>query len=505
MKIVFFAVGVESLGVEALSGFLKSHGHQTDLVFDPNLFSSEAFHFKKLATVFDTYRQLAKAAIDKKPDFIGFSTNTLSYQRSLKIAGEIKKINPKIPIIFGGIHPTSVPQVVIKEKSVDIVCIGEGEGALLELLTTYPKNQNFYRIKNLWFKKSKHIIKNPCRPLIKNLDTLPLPDKKLFFDVYPDFVKNNYYIITSRGCPFACTYCANNIFHKKFLHLGPIVRRQSPKKVISELAWAKKKFNIKQISFIDDVFVQDLAWLKTFIRLYQKSIGLPFVMETHPRFVTYQIAKLLADSGCILLGFGIQSASEITRRDILHRYETNQEILSAANACHRAKVRFSVDHIFNIPTETEAEQVEALKLYNQIRPSVINSYWLQYFPKTDIIKIAIKNHIFSQKDVPKINQGLTTTSLVVGFGGKDSFNPKLRWTNFQFLMMLLPFTPPKIFNLYIKHKLYQLPFRPPIFISIGIKFFINLYEKRGYVYLQMLKSLFHFCFINLKIKRTQNG
>jgi anaerobic magnesium-protoporphyrin IX monomethyl ester cyclase len=501
MKIVFFAIGVESLGVEILSSFLKTHGHQAELIFDPNLYSSESIKSKKLADFFDTHKELAINAISKNPDFIGFSTNTINYQRSLKIAREIKKINPKIPILFGGVHPTSVPELVIKEKCVDVVCVGEGEHALVELFNLYKKNQDFYHIQNLWFKKTKQIIKNPCRLLIKNLDILPLPDKKLFFDIYPDLVRNNYYIITSRGCPFACTYCANNIFHKKFLNLGPFVRRQSPKKVIDELIWAKKNFGIKQISFIDDVFVQDLNWLKTFVRLYKKHINLPYVMETHPKFITYKITKLLADSGCILLAFGVQSASEKTRHKILKRYETNQEIINVAKICHRAKIRFSVDHIFNIPTETEIEQIEALKLYNLIRPSVINSYWLQYFPKTDITEIALKHHVFNKKDVQKINQGLTNTSLVVGFGSKDSFNPVLHWTNFQFLFMLLPMTPPKIFNLYIKYKLYQLPFRPPLLITIGIKFFINLFEKRGYVYIQILRNLFHFSFAIYKDKK----
>lgn len=501
MKIVFFVIGVESLGVEILSSFLKKNHHQAELVFDPNLFSSEVFKFKKLAKYFDTYKQLARTALSKNPDFIGFSTNTINYQRSLKIAREIKKINPKIPILFGGVHPISVPDLVIKEKCVDIVCVGEGELALVEFFNLYKKNQDYYHVQNLWFKKSNHIIKNPLRPLIKNLDTLPLPDKKLFYDVYKDLIRNNYYIITSRGCPFACTYCANNIFHKKFSNLGPIIRRQSPKKVIDELIWAKKTFGIKQISFIDDVFVQDVEWLKTFAKLYKKYIRLPYVMETHPKFITYKIAKLLSDSGCILLAFGVQSASENTRFKILHRFETNKEIISVSKICHRAKIRFSVDHIFNIPTEAESQQVEALKLYNQIRPSVINSYWLQYFPQTDITQIAVDNHIFNKKDIQKINQGQTNTSLVVGFGSKDTFNPVLKYTNFQFLFMLLPMTPKKIFNLYIKFKLYKLPFKPPLFITIGIKFFINLFEKRGYVYIQILRNLFHFSYVTYKSKK----
>ena len=321
MKIVFVAVGVESLAIEFLSSFLKKQGHEVEIVFDPTVFATEAIRSAKLAKKLDIKKELIQQIIEKKPDFVGFSVFTLNYQRILKIAHLLKRKRSDIPIIFGGIHPTSVPEIVIKEKCVDMICVGEGEEALNELLN----KPNSINIKNIWFKQKNKIIKNPCRPLIDDLDTLPFPDKDLFYKIYPGFFED-YYTISSRGCPFACTYCGNNVIQNVYKGLGKKIRRRSPKNIVDELVLAKKKYHPKKITFVDDVFVQDLDWLKEFAKLYKKKVNLPYAMLTHPSFLSLEIAKLLKKSGCYFLLFGIQSASEKTRREILNRFESNAQI-----------------------------------------------------------------------------------------------------------------------------------------------------------------------------------
>jgi len=491
MKVVFVCSGVENIAIEFLSSFIKSKGYETDLVFDPTLFSSEAVSFSKLADFFDTRKQLAKEVVEKQPDLVCFSVLTLNYQRSLSIARIIKKLNKKIPVVFGGIHPTCVPEIVIKNKAVDIVCVGEGEYPLLELLDSLKKGKPDTSIKNLWFKKGKKIVKNPLRPLITNLDKLPFPDKELFYDIYPGF-KKDYYTISSRGCPFACTYCANNALHKIYSGLGKPIRQRTPENIITELVWAKKKFSPKKVTFVDDVFVKDEGWLKKFARLYKKKVALPYAMLTHPSFVNRKIAKLLKSSGCYLLAFGIQSASENIRFKVLKRFETNGQIRLAARACHQSKLNFSIDHIFNIPGETAKEYEKALSFYNELRPSIINSFWLQYFPKTEIIKTAVKKGIIKKSMIKKINEGKTSSSLVVGVGGKDDFSPRLAYTNFQFLFMLTPILPKWLMSEIIRRKNFFLKFSPPMPLNILLKFFINLSRSRGGVYLGIINHMIFF-------------
>ena len=113
-------------------------------------------------------------------DLIGFSVISDTYGWACQIAGElIKRID--IPVIFGGIHPTSVPDIVIKEDFVDYVCAGEGEEAMVELCDALQQGKDTTSIRNVWTKRNGRIIKNPLRPLISDLDSLPFPDKELYY------------------------------------------------------------------------------------------------------------------------------------------------------------------------------------------------------------------------------------------------------------------------------------------------------------------------------------
>jgi anaerobic magnesium-protoporphyrin IX monomethyl ester cyclase len=478
MKIIFISIGGDNIAIGYLSAFLKQSGHQAEIILDPRLFASESMRSDWLYKKFDTTKEIVRQVIQHNPDFVGFSVFTMNYQRCLDLARLIKKENSAIKTIFGGVHPTCCPEVVIAEDCVDIVCIGEGEGALLELMND-PRQDD---IKNLWFKQRR----NFPRPLIKDLDSLPFPDTDAFHDIYPGFFKKDYTISTSRGCPFACTYCSNNAFQKIFKGFGKPVRRRSPDNVIDELILAREKYGFKRITFVDDVFVQDINWLSKFAVRYKKEVGLPYIILTHPLFVTDDIVRLLKYSGCYFVLFGIQSVSEKTRREILKRYETNEDIERAAWICHKHGMRFSVDHIFNIPGEGLQNHVDALKFYNKMRPTVINAYWLQYFPKTEIVDTAVR-------------MGITSTSPVVGLGGKDSFSD-MAYSNFQFMFMLLPIFPPKIIDWIIRRKVYMMRFRPPMLLNIMLKMFINLIGGRGSVYFGILKHTFCFMGMNIKLK-----
>jgi radical SAM superfamily enzyme YgiQ (UPF0313 family) len=495
MKITFIGIAVESLAIEFLSSYLKSKGHQVDFIFDPRSFSTEVVSSEKLANFFDIKEGIVSSLIKLKPDFVGFSVFTINYQRTLELASLIKKRLPKTKIILGGIHPTSVPDLVIKQESVDIVCVGEGEEALNELLSGKP----IATIKNLWYKKNGRAFKNPARQLIKNLDHLPFPNKDIYYKIYPGFAKD-YYTITSRGCPFACTYCANSVIRRVYQGLGPAIRRRTPENIIDELILAKKKYRIEKITFVDDVFVQDLDWLKKFASLYKKKINLPYAMLTHPKFVNLEITKYLVKSGCYFLLFGIQSASEKIRRNILERFETNQEIRQTAKSCHQVGLKFSIDHIFNIPGETVGEYVEAMHFYNQLRPSIINSYRLQFFPKTKIIDQAVKYRILKRSDIEKIESGQTSTSIAIGFGNRDLIDPQNSNSLVQFFFMLLPLIPQKLATKIINSKFYLEKISIPFPIIIATKIFVSLLNNRFEVYFGIAKSILYLSVYSLKFK-----
>ncbi|MFA5259884.1 MAG: cobalamin-dependent protein, partial [Candidatus Omnitrophota bacterium] len=207
MKIAFINDSAQQLGIQYMSAVLKQHGHDVKLFMDPQLFDDDMIRIQKFSRWLDYKKELVRRLKAYQPDLIGISVVTDFYQWACRIAMMIKE-EMNVPIIAGGIHPTSVPERVLKNDCFDMVCLGEGEFPLLELADSLQRGQPDYTIRNIWFKRDGHIIKNELRPLIEDLDTLPLPDTDLYYSASPHFKRTGLYVtMTSRGCPNACSYC----------------------------------------------------------------------------------------------------------------------------------------------------------------------------------------------------------------------------------------------------------------------------------------------------------
>jgi len=177
MKILFIHLGREQIGIEYLSAVLKKEGHQTDLLHDPGLFSSEDHIFCSpfLEGIFKK-KDIIEQVLLKKPDVVAFSVYTSTYQWCCHWAAEIKKVF-SVPIIFGGIHPTLMPEQSIANSFVDFVIQGEGEDSFLSLLAALKGHAKLAEVKNLCFKKGEEKIINPFEHSLRALDDLPHPDK----------------------------------------------------------------------------------------------------------------------------------------------------------------------------------------------------------------------------------------------------------------------------------------------------------------------------------------
>ncbi len=504
MRITFVQSESENLAVEYLSSILKSHGHSVYLAFDSKLFSTTIIKNTLGKKLLDIKDILIKEIVLSKPDLVAFSVLTGDYLWAIDTAKSLKeKINT--PIIFGGIHPTSVPEEVISNECVDIVCIGEGEHPLVELADSLKSGLD-YSIKNLWFKKNGKVIKNEMRPLL-DLDSLPFLDKEIFYSKVPLY-KKIYVTMVSRGCPYECTFCCNNILKKIYKGKGRYFRIRSVENVMEELNVAKEKYKPKYFSFPDDIFTSNRAWLEQFITRYKKEINKPFLCYTHTKFINEEIAKLLKYGGCFWLNIGIQTASENNRRKILKRIESNEEIAQAAESCHKAKLKFSIDHIFNIPYEGEKEYIEALNFYNKLRPSIINSFYLRYYPKTEIIDVAKEAGIINNDVVKDIERGRYFIPFTVSIGGGSQskfYNKEKTHNNFLFLFSALPLIPKKLMDKIIEKKWYNLFSSFPVAFAILVKFIVRLRINQWYLYTDEIKRLVYFAFQNLKLKTASRN
>lgn len=402
MKIVFVCWGQENLGVEYVSASLKEKGYQTDLVLDPALFSSFIFNNKFLAKIFDRKKQIIKDILNKQPDILAFSVGSDTYSWALGIASEIKDLDKDIPIVFGGIHPSLVPDKVIKESCVDYVCVGEGEEAICDLAEAIQAKQDTSCIKNIFAKINGETIDNPVRPLA-DIKALPHPDKEIFNNIWSGFTGDIYWITTSRGCIYNCSFCCHGSL-KDVYGCRENFRQRDIDDVLEELKYAKEKYKIRRVCFVDDLFVFEKERALEFLKNYKSEIGLPFAAEIHPQFVDEEIAKMLEEAGCVTLGIGVQTINEDLRQKVLNRPSTNSKLKECLSHLRNTNIFVFAEIIVGLPFQDEKEIFDIIYFFKENPVDFVLPLWLRYYPKTAIIDTALKQDILSEADVLEIEQ-----------------------------------------------------------------------------------------------------
>lgn len=402
-RILFVFRNNEWLGIEYLSSVLKQAGHITDLVYDPGMGDVE-FKFKALEKVIErkVYNNMLNKAKRFSPDIIAFSCHTNLYPWVSNMAMLFKKVF-NVPIIAGGMHPTFFPEIVISNPNIDIICRGEGEEAFLELVNNMEEDREDLYIRNLWFKRNGEIIRNEIRPLLGDLDSLPFPDKDLFYQ-YRCF-SDRAYVMSGRGCPYDCTYCFNHAMKNLYKGKGPYLRRRSVQNVIQELKMLKEKYKIKEVFFYDDIFTLDLNWLRQFKARYKEEIKLPFKCMVRANCLSEEIAIILKEMGCIYVDMGVESGSDKVRNRIMNRNLTENQILSAGNYLRQAGIKFNTLNIFGSPGELPCDMEETVSINRKLKPSGTFANVLYPFPGTKIAELAQESNYIDNKVKEQIEKG----------------------------------------------------------------------------------------------------
>jgi len=409
MRVVFVALGQEQLGISMLSAVLRHAGHETALAFNPALFGDRYyFDVPTLRDIFDRTERMIEEAVLLEPDLLAFSVLTPTYQWCLEVAERVKA-RTGCAVIFGGVHPSAAPEVCLENDAVDYVCVGEGEHALVELCEQLDRNRHrpLKPIPNICWKDERgEIVRGANAAFNQDLDSLPYWDKELWEDVID--VGAHYLTMSSRGCPYRCTFCFNNFFARlPGKGGGKYVRQRSVENQMDELRRMHARYRLRFVEFADDIFTVDKDWIREFTTVYKRDIGVPFQCLIHPRFIDRDMARWLADAGCVHVQMGVQSVDEEYRRKTLLRNEKDNHLRMALEALRDAGLDAKLDHILGLPGEPRSAQEEARKLYAEFTPRRIQTFWLTYVPGIDMTKQALADGILTPKDVYEIERGKT--------------------------------------------------------------------------------------------------
>lgn len=314
-----------------------------------------------------------------KPDVVGLTAYTQEIEHTASIAKEIKKRNPNITTVIGGVHASVLPRETLSEfKSFDFAISGEGEFPLNELIETLKNGGQLNKVKNLSYRNGNKICSNERRELNVQLDDLPFPA----WDLFPP--ASTYPIITSRGCPFKCAFCTRPY--------GNRVRGRSPENVVSEFRDLVNLYGANNIVFRDETFaVNRNRAMKIADLIIEEKLNDYAKWNMHSRVdtVDYELLRKLKNAGCTGVGFGVESGNE----KILKGSQKGITLKQVQNAVETAKnvgLRTSSYYILGLPNETKKTAFDTINFARKLKTDSISIAIMIPFPGTKIAEMVEK-------------------------------------------------------------------------------------------------------------------
>jgi len=336
-------------------------------------------------------RYVLRILAEDKPDVIGFSVTSFSFPYALKIASLIKHHYPDIPLVYGGVHPTLLPEETIRSPLVDVICIGEGEDAFREYLERLGKNQSPEGVAGIWYKDEYgDVIRNPLRPFREDLDALPFPNWDYWdMDKYLKFNESfigALRIFSSRGCPYSCTFCSNPAIREAIP--GKFYRLRKPEKIIEEIKMDVSKYynmGFKHLTFADEIFGLDLEHLQKLCTLYRKeglTQRLTWGCQTRADVITEEWAQMVRQAGCAIVNLGIESGDQYIRMAVYNKKITDEQIMETVRILRENSILYRINIIIGCPGDTRQTIENSFRLVKKLKPVFITSSLYQPLEKT---------------------------------------------------------------------------------------------------------------------------
>jgi len=330
-------------------------------------------------------KQILRWVKKEDPDILGFSVLITSFSEALDLARQAKEENPNLIIVFGNYHATfNAERILKKYPFVDVIVRGEGEHSVLELANYVEKKKNLKEIHGLTFRNNGHVVSTPDAPLIGSIDALPIPNRDLIGAEYTSEIfgievatRKFTSIISSRGCPFRCSFCGCRKFARG------VWRPRTVGSLMKEFQLLYNK-GFRQFLFVDDNFTLNLRRVVKLCRQIRKEkLDIEWYCDSRVDNCNSDTFREMVKAGCRLLYFGVESANQ----RILNYFNkgiTPDQTRKAVKLARKAGMDIIVgSFIVGAPDETRQEIQNTLRFAHELDIDIPQLNILNAFPGTD--------------------------------------------------------------------------------------------------------------------------
>jgi radical SAM superfamily enzyme YgiQ (UPF0313 family) len=401
-----------------------------------------------------TIRDVERELRSFNPDVVGITSVTPSIYEAYKVAETAKKVREDCIVILGGPHATFMPRQTMEEcKYIDIIVRGEGEEATRELIENIEKGAPLSEVKGITFRERNEIIDTEPRSFIKNIDEIPFPSRDLLpMHLYKFNGVKYATMLTSRGCPFKCSFCSSSRL------FGGIWRGRSPENVLEEMKIIHEEYSVRNIEFIDDTFTlnQERAE-KICDGIIKQGWDVSWGASSRADTLSRRLAEKMKKAGCWIIYLGIESGSQKIL-DAIGKRITLEQVKKAVKILKDAGIQILGSFIIGFLQDTKETIKETIKFAKSLSLDYAQFSILTPYPGTPIFDYAKKHGMLLTEDWSKY----TGIEPVIKIEGVSEREIKALFQKAYITFYLRP----RIIMRWLKNKQFS-------FIKSGIKAAIN--------------------------------
>ena len=381
-KYKFIGLVAPPLGIAYIAAVLETGGIEVKIIDAP-----------AAEIDFETIRNEIK---NYSPDIVAITSVTPTISSALKIAEISKKVCPRALTVLGGYHPTFTHNELLKNDYIDVVVLGEGEYTMLELVQAVNNGEDLRKVKGIVCKN----FKTPPREIIEDLDSIPFPARHLLpMDDYK--IMNMKFpigtLISGRGCPYHCSFCASSAMH------GHKLRLRSSKNVVDEMEHLIEDHNAEILAFMDDTFTLNKKRVYDICDdLKERKIDNYWGCTARVDTISNDLLKKMKDAGCITLLLGVESADQQTL-DELNKQTTINRIKKTFELTKKHGVRTIASVALGMPGDTRKSIENTIKFVKSLEPNYAIFSLATPYPGTDFYMKSIEGNLIKTDDWSKFS------------------------------------------------------------------------------------------------------